>query len=242
METASETESQSFGRRFMKALIDASPRLTPELVSASEQFKEQFNDIDSFIHDWWAIPATSYADGMLVGESFWGPHWKRRSALASRGMVNHGLIDVKGRRTLSNLWFEARWKPTVNFELLFEDWVGIAKPSIGMIHLFTDRERLFSQAGASASFAAGSFGGPAKPGIPNMGWAMAYGDEYLKEVDVSRIKNRGFFVYEREDVVVVRVTEKLSDVADNFDYFSKRRSELKSMFNPELFWIKDEPD
>jgi hypothetical protein len=118
---------------------------------------------------------------------------------------------------------------------------SVIDPSIGMIHLFTDNERQQSQGGAAASFAAGSFGGPAKPGAPNVGWAMAYGAEYLPEVDVSRIKAAGFPVDKRDSFVVVRVTENLSDVVDDFPHFSRRRAELKSLFRPDLFWIKDEP-
>ncbi len=90
-------------------------------------------------------------------------------------------------------------------------------------------------------FETGSFGGPAKPGLPNMGWAMAYGESYAAEVDVARIKSAGFPVDEVDGVTIVRVTDKLSDVVDDFDYFSRRRAELKAMFRPDLFWIKEEP-
>lgn len=241
LETVCETESKDFARRFMQGLIDTSPRLTPELVSTDEQFKDSFNSLDDFVDEWWAIPTTSHTDGRLIGDSFWGPHWKRKSALASRGMVTHGLINLKGERTPSSLWFEARWQPQVGFDDLFEDWVELSKPSVGSLHLFTDSERQQSQGGAAASFAAGSFGGPAKPGIPNIGWAMAYGSDYAAEVDVTRIKAAGFPVDDREGIVIVRVTENLSDVVDNFAHFSRRRAELKAMFRPDLFWIKDEP-
>lgn len=80
-----------------------------------------------------------------------------------------------------------------------------------------------------------------KPGLPNIGWAMAYGKAYESEIDATRIRAAGFSVEQQDGVSVVRVTENLSDVADDFEKFSRRRAELKSLFRPDLFWITEEP-
>lgn len=61
-------------------------------------------------------------------------------------------------------------------------------------------------------------------------------------VDAARIRAAGFAVEELEDVIVVRVTDGLSDVVDDFERFSRRRAELKALFRPDLFWIREEPD
>lgn len=240
IDTFIKTEDKNFGLNFMRRLLDEDSLLAPELVSTSERFLEPFIDLDHFVNEWWAIPIKSYVDDQFVGERFGGPHWKRKSALAGRGMVNHGLINAKHLRTPSTLWFQSRWDKRVSFTHLFEEWVELAEPNIGMLHLFTDAESGLLQGGAGSSFAVGSFGGPAKPGIPNIGWAMAYGEGYAEEVDVARIKAAGFPVDEFGGVVIVRVTESLSDLQDNFSYFSRRRNELKAMFRPDLFWIKGE--
>lgn len=73
-----------------------------------------------------------------------------------------------------------------------------------------------------------------------MGWAMAYGPGYAAEVDTARIRARGFPVDEIDGVSIIRVTDKLSDVVEDFEYFSRRRVELKSLFRPSLFWITEE--
>jgi len=70
---------------------------------------------------------------------------------------------------------------------------------------------------------------------------MAYGPSYAAEVDTARIKAAGFVADERDGVTIVRVTDKLSDVVDDFERFSRRRAELKALFRPDLFWIKGEP-
>jgi hypothetical protein len=71
-----------------------------------------------------------------------------------------------------------------------------------------------------------------------MGWAMAYGPEDAAEVVVSRILDAGFTVSAIGGAQVVQVTDKLADVVDDYAYFSLRRAQLKSMFRPDLFWIK----
>ena len=73
---------------------------------------------------------------------------------------------------------------------------------------------------------------------------MAYGPGYMnyrQDVDVARIRAAGFSVEEKGAVAIIRVTDKLSDVVDDFAHFSRRRAELKSLFRPDLFAIKHEP-
>jgi len=241
IDTNAETEAESFGRAFIQSLCEEDKRLVPELVSTSERYKDPFLSIDDFLASWWAIPVKTTVDGQARPDSFDGPFWKRKSTLVSRGMVNHGITDLWNHRYPSTLWYECRWAKDVNFSHLFESWVGLSRSDIGMLHVFTDSERRKSPTADDSSFETGSFGGPAKPGLPNIGWAMAYGESYATEVDAARIKSAGFPVDEVDGVTIVRVTDKLNDVVDDFDYFSRRRAELKAMFRPDLFWIKEEP-
>ena len=110
-----------------------------------------------------------------------------------------------------------------------------------MLHLFTDVERATWRTEDDSWFETGSFGGSAKPGIPNIGWAMAYGREYASEVDADRISAAGFPVDYVGDVVIVRITKNLSDVVYDFEHFATKRAELKQLFRPDLFWVEDEP-
>jgi len=170
-----------------------------------------------------------------------GPTWKRKSTLASRGMVEHGFVNSINNRISSTLWFECRWARDVDFNHLFEAWTHLSHPDIGMLHLFTQPELYWQDHEADMSFRVGSFGNGNKLGPPNMGWAMAYGNEYAHEVDAGRIRAAGFALDERDGVTVIRVTENISDVIDNFERFSKRRAELKALFRAGLFWVAEEP-
>ena len=241
LRTYANTEALDFGRRFITALCEEDARLIPELLSTSERFKDPFVDIDHFVRKWWAMPVKMYEDGRLVGERFAGPMWKRKSSLASRGKVNHGLVTVSDRKLRSSIWYQCRWSSKVDFEHLFDAWVELSQPEVGMLHLFTEPELRRKQSEAASSFENGSFGGRMKPGLPNIGWTMAYGRGYADEVDGARIKAAGFDVEERGGASLVRVTKSLSDVVDDFAYFSGRRAVLKGLFRPGLFWIQDEP-
>ncbi|MEG3150849.1 hypothetical protein U1769_13215 [Sphingomonas sp. ZT3P38] len=239
IETTSATTEKCFGRDFMHTLIGQDSRLEPELVSTSERFKDPFISLDHFIEEWWAMPIKTHFDGRVTGERFGGPLWKRKSPLASRGMINHGSINSRGQKIPSILWFESRWDKRIDFFTLFRNWISVSKPEIGMLHVFTDEEKGSLCSDAGSSFKAGSFGGPAKPGIPNIGWAMAYGGEYLTEVNVENIKAAGFPIDRHGDTMIVRVTENLDDVVNDFRLFATRRAELKRLFKPGLFWTGD---
>lgn len=241
IDTNAETETVAFGRSFIQSLCDEDKRLVPEWVSTTESYKDPFLGIDDFLVNWWAIPVKTTVDGQSRPDSFDGPFWKRKSSLASRGMVNHGITDLWYHRHPSGLWFECRWAKDVDFNHLFNAWVQLSHPDIAMLHVFTESELQWEDHKSDRSFKMGVISGGPQQGLPNMGWAMAYGKEYTAEVDAARIKAAGFLVDERDGVTVVRVTEKLNDVVDDFERFSRRRAELKALFRPDLFWIKDEP-
>ncbi len=240
LETNHTTERKEFGRAFIQRLIDEDARLIPELLSTTERYKDPFLSIDDMIDRWWAMPIATYFDGRPTGERIGGPLWKRKTTLASRGMVTHNSVNIKNQKLPSSLWFESRWTDAVDFMHLFTEWARLSKPIIGMLHVFTDAEKPSLQYAAGSSFAVGSFGGPAKPGIPNIGWAMAYGEEYAMEVDVRAICAAGFPVDHIDGAVIVRVTESVSDVVNDFALFTRRREELKRLFRPGLFWIENE--
>ncbi|MCY1385108.1 hypothetical protein D9M69_734520 [compost metagenome] len=70
---------------------------------------------------------------------------------------------------------------------------------------------------------------------------MFYGDEFAQEVNADQIAASGFPIEKVGNGYLVRVTNSIQDVADDFSFFSKRRAELKSLFREGLFLINDEP-
>jgi hypothetical protein len=241
IDTYADTATEAFGKSFIQSLYDEDARLVPEWLSTTDTYKDPYVGIDDFLANWWAVAEEYRVDGKRMDDAIQGPSWKRKSALASRGMIEHGFINRTYDKISGLIWYECRWAKDVDFNHLFNVWAGMTHPYIAMLHLFTEPELQWQDYAADMSFRVGSFGNGTRPGLPNMGWAMAYGKSYAGEVDAARIRAAGFAVDEREGVTIVRVTDNLSDVVDNFAHFSQRRAELKALFRPDLFWIKEEP-
>ena len=241
IQTTGDTTTPTFGRSFVQSLFDEDSRLIPEWLSLTENYKDPFRGIDDFLANWWALPVSVTFDGKAMPDRVEGTSWKRKSNLASRGMVNHGLVDMRNYKHTGNIWFESRWAVDVDFNHLFDVWLRMSKPELAIFHLFTEPELHWQDESADKSFRVGTLGGVANLGHPNIGWAMAFGKGYSHEVDVSRIKEAGFPVEEIGDTIVVRVTASIADVVNNFEFFSRRRAELKSIFRPGMFRIPREP-
>lgn len=242
LESPIESDPKPFGRRVIETLVHTEERLAPEFLSESERFSERYVGIDDFVENWWGRNADLYVDGRFLSSSSSGPMWKRKSQPAGRGMIHHGGVNLKGNRINSSIWLESRWAKDIAYSSLFDAWVDLYRPSVGMLHLFTDRELSFLNDETGSWFKNGSFGGPAKPGIPNLGWSMAFGSDYAEGVDVAGIKADGFPIDDFGGLVVVRVTDYISDVVDDFPHFSRRRAKLKTFFPQGLFWITEEPE
>lgn len=239
IESYEDLTSDEDGRAFLDVLTE-DYRTIPEMLSWDESFSDHFVDEDTFISDWWAQRVVSRVNGMLDSECSLGPHWKRKSKLASRGYIEHASKDKFNQRLAGKLWFESRWDRAVDFNRVFEQWANLSHPSIGMLHLFDGAENNHLMNGLESDFRTGVLFDRKGKELLNIGWAMAYGERYADEVDVDRVRAHGFHVEVRDSLVIVRVTEQLSDVIDDFPRFSRRRAELKTLFRPDFFWIKDE--
>jgi hypothetical protein len=108
-----------------------------------------------------------------------------------------------------------------------------------MLHLFNSPE--LAALKPNDSFLYGGFNASLEPDVPNAAWAMAYGDEFAEKVDAERIAAAGFPIEKIGNAWLVRITENIQDVLDDFPRFSKRRAELKTLFPENFFLIKEEP-
>jgi hypothetical protein len=106
-----------------------------------------------------------------------------------------------------------------------------------MLHHFSDPELGSNE--KNNSFQIGSFNSALKPDVPNIGWAMFFGDEFAGDVDAERIVASGFPLEKLSNGYLLRVTNELQDVVSDFPLFSKRRAELKKLFKDDFFLIKD---
>lgn len=257
--TREETVSWDFGRRFLRVLMDGGDRLRPQWITTfcETEFrtnKREFVGVDG-CEPFWAQTA-SYHSESGVREFPCDFLWRRRKTVKHDGWVKHTSRSIRNNVLPGTARLYGAWHKAVGWSKLFRDWCVVMRPQIGMLHVLTEPER-FKLVARDVSewteeeerffcgwrdFRIGSFGASLKPEIPNVGWAMFYGDEFAVEVDEEAIADAGFPIEKIGEGYLVRVTESIDDVIDDFPLFSARRAELKSLFREGLFTIAEEPD
>ena len=184
----------------------------------------------------WAAPCTLRYDGGMVelAEEF---AWRRKKAIKSSGYVSHTKRNVRGQIVPGGVSFTSAYSQNVDFHLLFRQWCHIFPPQIGMLHPFLPNE--LASLGRYDSFRVGSFNASLRPDIPEAAWAMFYGPDFCPRIDVERLLAAGFFVEQMGEGILVRVTECIEDVENDFPMFLRRRAELKCLFPVGFFLNKE---
>jgi hypothetical protein len=236
--TKAETVDWGIGEKLIDSMNLNGGLLTPEQVSHNEdKFTEPFLG-KSACEGIWASKAAMRVNGAL-SDFYQDFAWRRKKAIKSSGSVVHTSRNIRGQIVPGSIALHAACSEKVNWYSLFKAWCEIFPPQLGMLHLFTSPE--LSPSEKSGSFQIGSFNSALKPDVPNIGWGMFYGDEFAQEIDADQIAAAGFPIERLGSGYLVRVTNSIQDVVDDFSLFSKRRAELKSLFREDFFLIKHEP-
>lgn len=236
--TKIETTGWGVGEKLIDSLSLNGGLLLPEQVSDNpDKFTESFLE-KALCERIWAAKGSSRANGVL-SDFYQGFAWRRKKSIKSLGSVVHAFRNARGQRVPGEIAFKAAYSDKVDWYSLFKVWCEIFPPQLAMLHPFTDPE--LNPAERTGSFQIGSFNAALKPDIPNVGWGMFYGDEFSQEVNADLIAASGFPVERIGNGYLVRVTNNIQDVVDDFSLFSKRRAELKRLFREGLFLIKEEP-
>lgn len=234
--TRADTTDLARGRAFISAL--AAEGMAPQQVShSSDRFTENF-DGEASIAAHWAEMATASSGG----RSYQSPQrfvWRRKTVVKSSGYVRHGMINDAGVRVPAAIIITAPWHKSVAWERLFRAVLEVFPAQLAMLHLFTAPESVKSP--AWASFEAGSLGASLSPQLPNLAWATYFGDEFAVEGNREDLRGAGYRVDDFANGYLVKVTDYLQDVDNDFAAFSLRRANLKAMYRHGLFRIEEEP-
>lgn len=238
LRTRVETKPLEVGRALLDVLSLGDGQLYPEQVSHNpDRFKDAFSGPDT-LDVWWNEVAQIRVEGAISDFSL-DFAWRRKAAVKSNGYVCHTTRNNRGAVLPGTVNITCQWSSKVERFEVFRALIDVFPPRLAMLHLFTAPE--IGRPSPWSSFEAGSFGAALNPDIANIAWAMYYGDEFSNEGDRQGMRERGFFVDERLNGYLVTVTEKLEDVRNNFNGFSLRRAELKSLYRPGRFRIGEEP-
>ncbi|WP_460745153.1 hypothetical protein [Microvirgula curvata] len=236
--TRAETIGWSVGERLIDSLAINDGALMPEYVSHNaDKVTDPFVN-KSKAENLWAEKATIRFNGAL-SEFYQDFAWRRRKNTKYTGRVCHTFRDFYGKTVPGSICLTSACNENIDWYLLFKTWCEIFPPQLGMLHLFSKPE--LGSDKKYDSFQLGIFNEALNPDVPNIGWAMFYGDEFAEAVDSERISAAGFPVEKMGNGYLVRVTENIQDIVSDFSVFSKRRAELKSLFPAGFFLIEDEP-
>ena len=236
LRTKAPTESWAVGEQFIGTLEEHAGLLLPEQISHNpDKFTESYAG-KMAMEERWAAPCTLRFDGGMfeVAEEF---AWRRRKAIKSTGYVSHTKRNIRGQIVPGGVSFTSAYSQNVDFHMLFKQWCHIFPPQIAMLHPFVPLE--LASLGRYDSFRLGSFNASLRPDIPEAAWAMFYGPDFCPRIDVERLLAAGFFVEQMGEGILVRVTERIEDVENNFPMFLRRRAELKCLFPVGFFLDKE---
>ncbi|MBA3814656.1 MAG: hypothetical protein H0X26_09310 [Alphaproteobacteria bacterium] len=212
--TRKKMNQEPYGRKILSLFYDHYSELAPQYANFYEPINKPVNTVEGALAFW--------EDEMFL--------CRRRNLVAGWWHVSEDISKV-GR-----IKFEYDWNKKVDWFKLFYDLVMISEAYFGYVHVFTEREIEPAAIGSSISaFQMGAAGFHLKKGIPQLGWAHYFGEEYVKEIDVPLLQKHGFDVQKFGEGYVFHITDKLSDVIDNYEHFDERRKLLKSLFRPTLF-------
>ncbi|GAB7532008.1 hypothetical protein PS3A_44230 [Pseudomonas sp. 3A(2025)] len=168
-----------------------------------------------------------------------GLRWKNKGPAKYDAEISHTYMSVKGDLINGLLKLSAKLHRCVDWLVVFKELCLAIKPDIAIMHFFSGPELKKTSVGTHESYFLSGVVCNGK--IPNIGWAMFYGDGFSQEVNAEKISAAGFCVESLGGGYLVRVTDDINDVVSDFSGFSKRRSELKGLFREGFFMIGDEP-
>ncbi|MBY0272610.1 MAG: hypothetical protein K2X02_04250 [Alphaproteobacteria bacterium] len=212
--THQKLTKEPYGRKILSLFYDQYPLLAPQYANYYEPVNNPVRSVREALEYWEGVPFLCRRKNFLVG-----------SGRVSEDMNKVGWIK-----------FEYNWNPKTDWFRLFQELAIITEAYFGYVHVFTEREIEPAAVGSAiGSFTRGTPAIQLKKGIPNLGWAHYFGEEYVKEIDVPLLQNHGFDVQKLGEGCVFHITENLSDVIERYDEFDERRKLLKSLFRPDLF-------
>jgi hypothetical protein len=230
--TRAETIDWKIGEKLIDSLCASGDLLLPEKISHNaDKISEDFlGKVES--ERYWAEKASISFNGTL-SDFYQDFAWRRRKAIKSAGRIVHTKRNLRAQIVPGSINFRSEYSDRADWYEIFSLWCRIFPPQLGMLHVFTKPEL-----GANLrnnSFQIGSFNAALRPEVPDIGWAMFYGDEFSSEVNAALVEDSGFAIERFDGGYLVRVTNNIQDVVDDFPLFESRRLELKNLFRKGLF-------
>lgn len=243
---SAETNHWSSGAALLNALVRTDHRLMPEKLGNTEPLSVSVGSVAE-CEPYWAVP-DGEAGTVLEGnaQSFM---WKRGRPLRSSGHVIHKYRNIYGAEHPGWIIFKSEIDRKIGWYELFRSLCVAFEPIYATLHDvavveqnssgYTEEERY--SYGFNDHVMGLPYASLEKGGLANISWANYFGPELKCEARQEEIQNAQFPVEHIGDGIMIRVTENLLDIEDDFPEFSRRRSQLRKLFREGVFRITREP-
>jgi hypothetical protein len=171
---------------------------------------------------------------------------KRLRATRYEANFEHNNIENNAHSAWGRLWGISDYDASVDWLPIFRRCCIDMNAEVGALHVFSNIEEPPSDTSYKfktqfRSFKAGAFASRFGLSIPNIAWAMFFGPSLASKVDVQGIIAAGFDIEPVERGFFLKITDKLSDVVNDFSAFSMRRQQVRKFFPKGMFEISEEP-
>lgn len=230
--TRKPTADWTVGRRLLTFLTEFDDRLVPQTLD-NWGVKREFISVEE-TEPYWAIKSIQRGtkDHYYYNEMHLSVGLKRKRVVNYHTELRHMSVNRKGRVVPARMHFTATYHKAIDWEELFLGVCDILESNTAFMHYFGDSEKRWSLVrGKYYKDMSHHFLVPAKY-VQEQTKDFAH---YIEDELVQKIKGEGFLVKKVNDGHLIKVTDNLQDVIDDFDVFAARRDQLKAMFPEGLF-------
>ncbi|WP_343642562.1 hypothetical protein [Roseateles sp.] len=240
------TNTWNEGGELLRALVNADARLMPEKVGNHEPLNIPVHSVED-CEPYWAV--RDRPKGTILENNAANFLWKRARSIKSTGYVKHRHCNIHGEERPGWIIFKSDVDKKINWYEIFRYLCLAFEPVYATLHIVAIIEQNSSayteEEKSSFGFNDHVMGLPYVAlkgrGLANISWANYFGPDLKGEVRQPEIRDAKFLVEEIGDGVMLRVTDNLLDVADDFDEFSRRRNKLRTFFREGTFRVNREP-
>ncbi len=231
--TFKPTTDWEVGRSILEFITAFDKRLSPQVINRS--YSNQYTDFVSIAacEPFWASPTVSRGsdkrnkDFYYYSEGHTNFIFKRRKVVKSSFEFRHTLRNRKGNLNPGILTFSAHYHKAIDWNALFLGLCDILESHDAMMHYFGgDEPRWRLRRSVEYPDLAHHTIFPVKPEKTQMQDACFY----IRDEDVQRLSDAGYYVEKRHGAYLIKVTEKVENMISDYEAFDKRRTDIKSLF------------